>query len=323
MPLACAFRPCTLRAMPNLRLEKSSLTRATKRVAHAVAIAAALHTVALGAPGAAFAQAKGGVGALVARGTDLFEDQQYEESIQTLSAALLRPGTPKEQKVEIYRLLAYNYITLDRTEEADAAVRGLLVLDESFTLKKSESPRFRDFFTQTRAKWEDEGKPGTAEEGDGPAPLPPIDIKHVSPAQVEPGTTVKLTGTVTDPGQRVGGVQLNYRQGSKGKFITLKATFTMDRYSTQIPGSAVKPPLVEYYLEALDESGLPVATRGDATAPLRVVVPEPGGVLTSPWFWVPVGVVVAGGVILTAILASGGGESGQAGTSKVLVNVSE
>ena len=50
------------------------------------------------------------------------------------------------EKIEIYRLLAYNFIILKRTDEADAAVRGVLVLDENFTLPPTESPRFRDFF---------------------------------------------------------------------------------------------------------------------------------------------------------------------------------
>ena len=83
------------------------------------------------------ASAGKGVTSLIQKGGELFDDQQYEESIQTLSAALMRPGTQKSDKIEIYRLLAYNYITLKRTEEADAAVRGLYVVDESFTLPKS------------------------------------------------------------------------------------------------------------------------------------------------------------------------------------------
>src|SRR6478736_5587859 len=66
---------------------------------------------------------------LVARGQQLFEDQQYEESIQTLSAALLRPSNTKAQKIEIYRLLALNYITINRKDEAESAVRGLLAIE--------------------------------------------------------------------------------------------------------------------------------------------------------------------------------------------------
>src|SRR6478609_2380046 len=77
---------------------------------------------------------------LIQRGGTLFEDQQYEESIQTLSAALVRPGSSEAEKIETYRLLAYNYIILKRTEEADAAVRGVLVLNETFSLPPTESP---------------------------------------------------------------------------------------------------------------------------------------------------------------------------------------
>ena len=58
----------------------------------------------------------------------------------------------------------------------------------------------------------------------------------------------------------------------------------------------------EYYLLATDKDGLPLASRGDADTPLRIAVPEPaGGVLSSPWFWVPVGVLVVGGAVATTI----------------------
>src|SRR5262249_40256983 len=152
---------------------------------------------------------------LIQRGSALFDDQQYEESIQTLSAALVRPGATDIEKIEIYRLLAYNFIILRRVEEADAAVRGVLVLNEDFTLPPTESPRFREFFASTRKKWLDEGKPGKAA---GPVPVveKPIKMAHTSPAEVPSGTTVKLSGTIEDPDSRVRGVQLAYRTGAKG-----------------------------------------------------------------------------------------------------------
>ncbi len=53
---------------------------------------------------------------LIARGQALFDDQRYQESIQTLSGALVRPNNTKDEKLEIYRLLALDYITLSRTE---------------------------------------------------------------------------------------------------------------------------------------------------------------------------------------------------------------
>jgi hypothetical protein len=289
------------------------------RVASPIILGAVCHLI---APGPASAQPKSTT-TLIQRGSDLFEDQQYEESIQALSAALIRPGTTKQEKIETYRLLAYNYIILKRTEEADASVRGLLVLDESFKLPPTESPRFRDFFDATRQKWEAEGKPGIVEVGK-PVEVPtPISMQHSSPAQIPPNTPIKLTGTVTDPGVKVRAVQLVYRTGAKGKFVTVPASFSMGRFSGQIPASAVQPPLVEYYIQAVDKGGLPLASRGDFASPLRIAVPAPeeGSVLTSPWFWIPVGLAVAAAVVVPVVLVTT--QSTTTPTSTVTVNVGE
>ena len=89
---------------------------------------------------------------------------------------------------------------------------------------------------------------------------------------------------------------------SAAPIITVAGTYSLGQFRTQIPGLAVKPPLMEYYLQAVDKGGLPIASRGDVTAPLRVVVNAPGGVLKSPFFWVPVGVAVVGGAVAAAIL---------------------
>ena len=120
----------------------------------ALSLAAAPALVSSFAEPVAHAQAAGNASArlsLTARGQQLFDDQQYEESLQVLSAALVRPGNSPAQRIEIYRLLAYNYITLGRHDEAESACRGIFSLDPSFTLSDRESPRFRDFFVAARS----------------------------------------------------------------------------------------------------------------------------------------------------------------------------
>jgi len=253
------------------------------------------------------AATKSDTGSLIQKAQDLFDDQRYEESIQTLSAALLRPGTSPENKIEIYRLLAYNYITLGRTEEADGAVRGLLVQKEDFELSKKESPRFRDFFAKARAAWEAEGKPGKEEGGGAKAP-PPVSIKHTPAVQVEPNAIVKIEGTIADPTTSVTEVQLFFRTSGAEKFASKPLVYAMGSFRGQLPQNVVKPPLVEYYLLAVDAKGLPLASRGDADTPVRIGVREPqdDSIFASPWFWIPVGVVVVGGVIATAIIATSG-----------------
>jgi hypothetical protein len=305
------------------------LARQRSRFVARLAVALACHA-AVGTTIAevALAQPASGASKLIHKGAELYDDQQYEESIQTLSAALVRPGASVAERVEIYRLLAYDYISLKRMDEADAAVRGLYAVDETFRLPPTESPRFRDFFEATRKKWEAEGKPGKAKgESAAVGPAAPK-IQHQPPAEATAGGAVKITGTLDDEPGRVRGVILAYRTGAKGRFATVSASYSLGTFRAQIPGSAVKPPLVEYYLEAVDKGGLPLASKGDAATPLRIAVPnEGGGVLSSPWFWVPVGAAVVGGVIAGIVLGTRSSASTSPGTSKptstVTINVGE
>ncbi len=274
---------------------------------------AAVHSAYLACPTAAWAQQRSATD-LIARGKSLFDDQQYEESIQTLSAALLRPNNTKEQRIEVYRLLALNYITLNRKDEAEAAVRGLLALDPSYQLPKSESPRFRDFFSNAQKKWEAEGRPGIVKETEPPPAA--VTMSHQSPSQVAPGTEIPLSVKLDDPQGRVFDVKLFFRPGSEGKFAEQVAQLGNSVARATIPSAAVKPPLVEYFFEGFDKNKLPIVTRGDAEAPLRVAVPAPG----KGWLiglGVGVGVAVVAGVVIGVLFAVGA-----FGASKANVSVS-
>lgn len=272
-----------------------------------------------------FAQPKPASGAgqqdLLVKAQALFEDQQYEESIQTLSAALVRPTNTKEQKVEIYRLLALNYITLGRKDEADSAVRGLLVVSPEYQLPTSESPRFRDFFSQSRAKWEAEGRPGYVREE---PVIKPIVLRHGAPSQGEIGQTIELRGKLDDPDGRAASVKLHYRAGTRGEYADTFASLEGNALRAQIPGTAVKPPVIDYYFEILDAGGGVIATRGDAQNPLRIAVPEP-----SKGWVLPVAIggsilgaaAIVGGLALAGVFKSDSG-SGRA-PATVSINVGE
>jgi hypothetical protein len=292
--------------------------RALARLFGFLLLAFALTAPVIAVPTVAHAQAKKqAVDALIKKGQDLFDEQRYEESIQTLSAALMRPGISRDDKIRVYQLLAYNYIVLQQDEEADAAVRGLLVVDPEFSLPETESPRFRDFFENTRTKWNDEGRPGFEIGASGG---PPVKLKHSAPAQVESGLAISLTGNIEDPKAVVAKVVLFYRSGSGGKFKTAKVKYAMLKFSAEIPASAVEPPLVEYYVQALDENGLPVASRGDAELPLRIVVPEESSAISSAALWVPVGLGVVATAVVT-VLVVGAATGLFASESTVSVNV--
>lgn len=263
---------------------------------------------------------------LVQKGQLQFEEQQYEESIQTLSAALLRPSNTSAQKVEIYRLLALNYITLGRKDEAENAVRGLLVQQPDYQIPATESPRFRDFFSQARTKWEAEGRPGIVK--DEPTQKPVV-LKHGSPTQVDAGTTIELRARLEDPDGRAGSVKVYYRSGSKGDFTEALAKVDGDSVHGQIPAAAVKPPVIDYYFEVLDGAGSVIASRGDASSPLRIAVPEAS---SKGWVLpVAIGGSVLGAAAIVGVLAlagvfksdGGGGSTPGRGMSTVSVSVGE
>ncbi len=325
MPIA---RPPAHDLHPAESLSPMNARRLRQRIPGVLLCVAMACTASLGVTDAAFAQPKApatkgtsSVSTLIERAQDMFDDARYEESIQTLSGALVRPGTSKEDRVKVLKLLAYNYITISKNEEADAAVRALYVLDETYELPSTESPRFRDVFKKTRATWESEGKPG--KEQAKVADESPIKITHSPPAQAQAGTIVKLEGKIDDVAGRVQKVELSVKNGPKGKYTTKPLVYSMGAFRGQIPASAVAPPLVEYYILALDKDSLPLASRGDVDAPLRIAVPqESKSVLVSPWFWIPVGATVVAGAILTGVLVSRSSSTTN-NTSTVKVTVGE
>lgn len=271
---------------------------------HAPALFAAL--VLLAAP--AFGQNDN----LVRTGRQQFDDLQYEECIQTLSAAIIRRGNTPAQEARIYETLGLAYLALNRQEEAEGAFRLLLARDPEHQLGNDIAPRIRQFFDNARQRWVTDGRPGLAVTQPGNPAVPttaerPITIEHRSPAQQSPGRPIDLEARVVDPDRRAAGLVLAWRQGSRGLFRRTDTTLSAGSFRAQIPGSEVRPPAVEYYFEAVDENRIAITARGDAYAPLRVVVPAPGGasILGRWWFWTGAAVLVTGVAVGTYLVFAG------------------
>jgi hypothetical protein len=278
-------------------------------------------TVTLVAPSVAYAQGKVSTQKLIDDAKAKFDDQQYDESIQKLSAALLRPDITKAQKTEVYRWLAYNYIVLKQDESAKTAIYALYAVNEDFELPKTESPKFREPFKKYKEQWIADDKPGLTKEA---KPVAPVVLKHVPASEVPHDQSVAVSGSVDDPDKRVAKISLFYRTGSAGKFIEVPMSTTAGTFKANIPGNAVKPPLVEYYVQASDNGGLAVASRGDAETPLRIAVAgeKSGSVFGTWWFWTGVGVLAAG--VGTAIYLgtrnnNGGGNNGNNSTVTITI----
>ena len=276
-----------------------------------LALAAALSAIAL-APASAHAQRNRGGAAqpagqqnLLELGRQQYDNLRYEEAVQTLSAAIIRRGNTPQTELQIYELLAFSYQALNRNDEAEGAYRLVLIRDQNHQLSSDIAPRIIEFFNGVRQRWEAEGRPGVqvanASNNNVPPPVAqPVTIEHRSPPQQQRNHAVPLAARVDDPGHRVARLVLAYRAGSNGLFHRIDASPSDGgQFAATVPADAVRPPLVEYYFEAVDSNGVPVQARGDAFAPLRVAVPAPGGVRT--WVWVGGGVVVAGAIAAVVI----------------------
>lgn len=249
---------------------------------------------------------------LIAEGQQLYDELRYDEALQVLSAALVRPGNSAAEDQTIYQLLAFTYLALRREPEATGTYRRLLAVNPDFQPDSGVSPRFRQFFQGVREQWEAEGRPGLP-------PPAPVTIRHVSPPQADRNEDFELSATLEDPAGRVRQLVLAYRQGSEDVFIRLDTQPREGELVATIPGADVRPPLVEYYFEGIDADGLPVASRGDVAAPLRLVVPAPSSsIFTKWWFWVAAAAVVGTAVTLGVVLSGGGGGE-QPGTLQITV----
>jgi tetratricopeptide (TPR) repeat protein len=256
---------------------------------------------------------------LIQAGINLYNDMEYESSVDTLQRALVRAESIPEQKVAIFKYLALDYLVLQRTEDAQQAFRQLLAIQPDFQLDPAVfAPEHMQFLEGVRRQWEAEGRPGWVRPEDR---LRAATIEHDLPAQATRDQSLDLVASVVDPDNRVRSVVLNYRAAGETAFSRIDVQPAGGGYAATIPGDSIQPPLLEYYFEALDQNGNVVGGRGDARTPLRVPVPgeEEGGVWTEWWFWTIIGVGVAASVAIpVGIVYGGGGSSDPASVTIVL-----
>ena len=75
---------------------------------------------------------------------------QFENTLNSLNGCLEREGFNTEQKENAYRLLAWTYIAIDSTLEARNAVKELLNLNPSYSIRSYDPLLFRNMVYEIR-----------------------------------------------------------------------------------------------------------------------------------------------------------------------------
>lgn len=104
-----------------------------------------------------------------------------------------------------------------------------------------------------------------------PDSVPP-QIMHTVLAGVRTeGTPEQITATIVDAESNVASATLFYRRDGQSTFQTAVLTDDgNDRFSAEIPGSAVMAPAVEYYIQATDDASSPNGASSPAGAPANL-----------------------------------------------------
>ena len=258
---------------------------------------------------------------LIAHGVQLYNDMEFEASVDALQRALVRAENVPEQKVAIFKFLALDYLVLGRQEDARQAFRQLLAIQPEFQLDPAVfSPEYREFLEGVRAEWEGEGRPGWVPPQ---SRLRPAVIDHQLPAEAVRGDSLELRATVEDPDGRVRRFVIAYRPAGESEFLRMEAQPAPGGYAATIAGDRIEPPVIEYYFETLDDEGNVVGRKGDERIPMRVPVPggeDDSSVWTSWWFWTLIGVGVAAAVAIPVGIVYGtdGGSNDPASVTIVL-----
>jgi len=250
---------------------------------------------------------------LLREGLELYEQLEYERSVETLSAALLEPGNDRSEQIAIFRTLGTLFVLLERSQEAEAALTRLLCVAPHFDFDEFTSPRIRTVFDAVGERFRT--SPPDCGNGPGPTgtgPAQRVTLDHDSPSTARPGEALELRVSVIEGAERVEQIMLRYRAtGELGFNETPASAIAEGIYEAAVPSDVVSEPRIEYFFEAQGSEGHVLDTLGTASAPLRVPVeiaagPARRSVWRSWWLWTVIGVAVAGAAAVTvwAVLAN-------------------
>lgn len=235
--------------------------------------------------------ATGATSDALARAEAAYNDIDFESTLAAAQEALREGGHTPAQLTRIYELLGVSAAATEDLERARDYFVRMLALDPAANLDDTVPPRLRAPFLEAR---------GTVS-----SRTERLEVS-VGLARARSALHVELT----DPFQLAVTVRVHARLEGSVDYVTRESAAQPNTLA-QLDGAS-DADRVEYWLEVVDRFGNQVLTRGGEFEP-RVVgrertgaggaaSDEGGGVLSEPWFWTVVGVVVVGAGVATGVV---------------------
>ncbi len=224
-----------------------------------------------------------------------FDDQDYELAITWASLPANNTGLEMPLRLSALRVLAFSYITLNRTTEAETTVRAIFALDDTFVVGERESPKLRSFFLQVHDQMK---KEAAAKVKAALPPLQHVTLRHTPPAKVESGNHVAISLHVDDASTAPSRVVMHVRDAADVDFEEIDLDVDATSAHGTVPARSVHGTVLEYYFVALDDRQRTIGEDRDRDAPYRVPVEGPSRGWVLP-------VVVGGGILVVGAVLGG------------------
>jgi hypothetical protein len=250
--------------------------------------------------------------AYLTRGQKLFSDQEYAGAIQALTPVTRDARATRAQRLRALELIALAQFIRDDQAAARATFERILDIDPGYQLRDtSGSPKIRAFFESVKKQVIPGFDPNAG-----------ADLEYAAPTAGTAGKQIELEVRVT----RGNVFDLAVATRVRGELSYHVKQFSPrgdNRWRARIsPEPSAKPYVLEYYVEARDAGGGPIARIASPDQPLEIIL-SPGGDTRRPWYgrwYIAAGAaVVAAGITGVAIAATRGPGEGTLppGTVKV------
>ena len=225
------------------------------------------------------------------RGKKLFEEQEYAGAIQTLAPVTRDVRATRAQRLRALEIIALAQFIRNDKAAARATFERILDIDPGYQLRDtSGSPALRTFFEELKKQLIPGFDPNAG-----------ADLEHAAPTAGSAGTPLEVEVRVTR-GNVFDLVLATRRRGELSYALTPLSPRGENRWRAKLtPPPSTKPYVLEYYVEARDAGGGPIARIAAPDQPLEIALAA-GGESAGPGrrAWYQHWYVYAGGAALAA-----------------------